>query len=205
MHLYVTLLNHSAVGCSYDTGPFSPNLVLSNSEGATVWGSCWFGGGPAPCAYFLRRNVLAPGATYRDRLTWDERTGHPDLPAPVGRYTLTANLQGLALVASTSFDMIRSHFVTVTLGDLGRHYALSVGDYLVVRLVDPPLGWTSARSSTPRTVNVVTEVNPVAGLFVYRALRPGIARISAVGNPTCYPECLMASRNFFVTVSVLAP
>ena len=205
MHIYVTLHNHSAVGCSYDTGPFSPNLVLSNSAGATVWGSCWFGGGPAPCAYYLRRNVLAPGATYRDRLTWDERTGHPDLLAPVGRYTLTANLQGLALVASTSFDIIRSHFVTVTLGDLGRDYALAVGDYLVVRLFDPPLRWTSALSSTPRTVDVITEVNPVAGLFVFRALRPGSARISAVGNPTCYPECLMASRNFFVTVSVLAP
>ncbi len=132
VHISVALHNHSAVGCSFDTGPLSPDVVLSNSAGVTVWGSCWFDGGPAPCAYYLRQNILAPGATYRDQLTWDGRTGHPDLLAPVGRYTLTANLQGLLLVTTTTFDIIRTRSLTVTVGDVGRHYALAVGDFLIV-------------------------------------------------------------------------
>jgi hypothetical protein len=48
------------------------------------------------------------------------------------------------------------------------------------------------------------EMNPVAGLFAFRALAPGTARISAIGNPACYPQCLMPSRLFFVTVTVRA-
>jgi hypothetical protein len=205
VHVTVALHNHSAASCTYTTGPFSPSFVLSNSAGVTVWGSCWFGGGPAPCAYYLRQNVLAPGATYRDRLTWDQRTGHPNLPVPVGRYTFKANLQGLPLRTKTSFAITRSRSLTVTLVDSGRHYALAVGDYLIVRLLASPLVWTTAVSSVPRTLIALPEMNPVAGLYVFRALAPGTARVSAVGNPACYPQCLMASRIFFVTVTVRAP
>ncbi len=97
VHVTVSLHNHSATACSYVTGPFSPSFVLTNSAGATVWGSCWFGGGPAPCAYYLLHRTLSPGATYRDRLTWDQRTGHPDVAVPAGRYTFKVSLTGLAL------------------------------------------------------------------------------------------------------------
>jgi hypothetical protein len=103
VHVTVTMHNHSARACSFATGPFSPNFVLTNSADVTVWGSCWFGGGPAPCADYLLRRTLAPGATYRDRLTWDQRTGHPDLQVPVGRYTFIVNVTGLRLRATTSF------------------------------------------------------------------------------------------------------
>lgn len=204
VHVTVALHNHSAASCSYATGPFSPNFALSNSAGVTVWGSCWFGGGPAPCADYLRQNVLPPGATYRDRLTWDQRTGHPDLTVPVGRYAFTANLQGLPLRATTSFAITRSRSLTITLADSGHHYALAVGNYLIVRLLASPLVWTTAVSSSPRTLIALPKVNTVVGLYVFRALAPGSARVSAVGNPACYPRCLMASRVFFVTVTVRA-
>ena len=202
VHITISLHNHSRASCSYATGPFSPGFILTNSAGVTVWGSCWFGGGPAPCAYYLRQNVLAPGATYRDRLTWDQRTGHPDLLVPVGHYKFEANLQGLPLRTAASFDVTRSRTITVTLADSGHHYALVVGDYLVVRLYASTLVWKTAVSSNPRTLVALPQMNPVAGLYVLRARAPGSARVSAVGDPTCYPQCLLPSRIFTVTVRV---
>ena len=205
VHVTVALHNHSAATCSYATGPFSPRFVLTNSAGVTVWGSCWFGGGPAPCALFLLHRTIAPGATYRDRLTWDQRTGHPDLPVPVGRYSFSASFSELRLRASTAFTIARPSNLTATLTNSGRRYALAVGDNLTVRLLSSPLVWTTAVSSDPRVLISLPEMDPVAGLYVFRALAPGTARVSAVGNPACYPQCLMASRLFFVTVTVRAP
>jgi hypothetical protein len=204
VHVTVALHNHSAIACSYTTGSFSPNFVLTNSAGVTVWGSCWFGGRPAPCAYYLLHRTLSPGATYRERLTWDQRTGHPDLAVPAGRYAFNANFLGLTLRASTSFVLTRPRSVTVTLADSGHHYALAVGDLLMVRLIASPMVWTTAASSDPRVLISLPEMNPLAGLFVFRALALGTARVSAVGNPTCYPQCLMPSRLFFVDVTVRA-
>lgn len=204
VHVTVALHNHSAIACSYATGPSSPNFVLTNPVGVTVWGSCWFGGGPAPCADYLLHRTLAPGATYRDRLTWDQRTGHPDLPAVAGRYTLNATFPGLPLRAITSFVLTRPRNVNVTVANSGRHYVLAVGDLLTVRLLSSPLVWTTAVSTDPSVLIAAPHVNPVADLFVFRALAPGAARVSAVGNPACYPQCLMASRLFFVTVTVRA-
>jgi hypothetical protein len=204
VHVTVALHNHSAIACSYATGSFSPNFVLTNSAGVTVWGSCWFGGRPAPCAYYLLHRTLAPGATYRDRLTWDQRTGQPDLAVPAGRYTFKANFSGLTLRSTATFVLTRPRNVTVTLADSGRQFVLAVGDLLTVRLLASPLVWTTAISSDPRALISLHEMNPVAGLSVFRALAPGAARVSAVGNPDCYPQCLMPSRLFYVNVTVRA-
>jgi hypothetical protein len=200
----VALHSHSASACSYATGPFSPSFALTNSAGVTVWGSCWFDGGPAPCADYLLHRTVAPGATYRDRLIWDQRTGHPDLPTPAGRYTFNATFAGLSLRATTSFVLTRPRTGTVTLADSGRLYGLTVGDLLTVRLPSSPLVWTTAVSTDSRILIALPEMNPVAGLFVFRAIAPGTTRISAGGNPACYPQCLMPSRLFFVTVTVRA-
>jgi hypothetical protein len=205
VHVTVALHNHSAIACAFATGPFSPNFVLTNSAGVTVWGSCWFGGGPAPCADYLLHRTLAPGATYRDRLTWDQRTGQPDLAVPAGRYTFNAKFLGLTLRTTTSIVLTRPGGVTVTLADSGRHFVLAVSNLLNVRLLASPLVWTTAVSSDPRVLISLPEMNPVAGLFAFRALTPGTAQVSVVGNPVCYPQCLMPSRLFFVTVTVRAP
>ncbi|NNN01257.1 MAG: hypothetical protein HKL86_05425 [Acidimicrobiaceae bacterium] len=205
MHVTVALHNHSAQACSYATGPFSPSFTLSNAAGVTVWGSCWFGGGPAPCAYYLRQNVLAPGATYRDRLAWDQRSGHPDRLVSAGRYLFKASFPGLSLNANTTIVLGRSRNVTVNLSDSGHHYVLFGGALLTVHLLGTGLVWTDVVSSNPRVLVALPELNPVGEIFVFRARAPGSARVSAVGNPSCYPQCLMASRLFFVTVSVRAP
>jgi hypothetical protein len=204
VHITVTLHNHSAIACSFATGAFSPNFDLTNSAGVTVWGSCWFGGGPAPCADYLLHRTLAPGGTFRDRLNWDQRTGHPELAVPAGRYTFNANFAGLRHRTTTSFVLTRTRSVTVTQDDSGHHYLLAEGDLLTVRLIASSLVWSMAVSSDSRILISLAEANPVAGLFVFRALAPGTARVSAVGNPVCYPQCLMPSQLFFVTVTVLA-
>jgi hypothetical protein len=203
VRITVALHNHSANACSFAIGPSSPNFTLANSAGVTVWASCWFGGGPTPCPDYLLHRNLGPGATYRDRLTWDQRTGHPDLVAPAGRYTFTAVLPGPNLRAATSFVLTRPHNVTVTLADSDHHYVLAIGDLLSVRLFTSPLVWTTAASSDPRVLAQLSEMNPVAGNFVFRAIASGSARVTSVGNPSCYPQCLMPSRLFFVTVTVL--
>jgi len=204
VHVTVALHNHSDIACSFATGPFSPNFVLTSATGVTVWGSCWFGGGPAPCADYLLHRTLAPGATYRDRFTWNQRTGHPDLVVPSGHYTFSASFLGSTLHATTSFVLTRPQSITVTVADSGRHYVLAVGSLLTVRLLASPLIWTTAASSDPKVLISVPEMNPVAGLFVFRALAPGTARVTAVGNPACYPQCLMPSQAYFITVTVLA-
>ena len=105
VHVTVTLHNHSSKACSYATGTFSPSYSLANPAGVTVWGSCWFNGGPAPCAYFLVHRVLGRGATYTDRLTWDQRTGHPDEQVPPGRYRFSVSISGLRGTAVTDFSL----------------------------------------------------------------------------------------------------
>lgn len=107
VHVTVTMHNHSAKACSYALGPVSPNYVLTNSKGVTVWGSCWFGGGPAPCAMYLIRRTLTAGGTYRDHLTWNQRSGHPDVAVPAGRYVFRVNLSGVGRRAATSFLLSR--------------------------------------------------------------------------------------------------
>jgi hypothetical protein len=120
---------------------------------------------------------------------------------PAGRYTFNANFRGLTL-RTTTFVLIRSRRITVTLADSGRHYVLAVGDFLTVRLLASSLVWTSAVSSDPQILISPPKKNLVAGLFFFRALAPGTTRVSAVGNPACYPQCLMPSRLFFVTVTI---
>jgi hypothetical protein len=202
VHVTVALHNHSTTACSFATGPSSPNFILANSAGVTVWASCWSGGGALPCPDYLLHRKLGPGATYRERLTWNQRTGHPELVVPAGRYTFTAGLLGLNIRAAASFVLTRPQNVTVTLADSGHHYVLAVGDLLTLQLATSPLIWTTAASSDPRVLIHLSEMNPVAGYFVFRALATGSARVSSVGNPSCYPQCLMPSRLFFVTVTV---
>ncbi len=203
VHITVALHNHSKLACSIATGPVSPDFVLTNSAGVTVWGSCWFGGGPVACPDYLVHRTLAPGATYRDRLTWNQRTGHLDQVVPAGRYTFRVNFLDLRLRASAVFVLTRPQSVTATAAVSGHHYVLDVGDILTVRLGASVYVWTTAVSSNPRVLMSVPEANPVAGLFVFRALAPGSARVSAVGNPACYPQCLMPSQMFYVDVTVV--
>jgi hypothetical protein len=108
VYITVALRNRTHVACTFALGPTSPNYALVNASGTKVWGSCWSGGGPVPCPLYLRERVLAPEATFRERLTWNQRSGKPDPPVPAGRYRFTATLSGIALRAVTAFSVTTS-------------------------------------------------------------------------------------------------
>ena len=202
VHVTVTLANRSSRSCSYATGPSSPNYRVINGIGATVWGSCWVSGAPSPCADFLVQRTLPSRARYVERLSWGQRTGSPDVPVPAGRYRFLVTMAGQR--AETSFALSGS--VAVTLADANRRYTLGLGAQLSVRLpVTGLLRWTSAQSSDPAVMALVVPASVVPGVTVFRALHWGVTRISATGNPVCYPQCLMPSRDFSITVDVRAP
>ena len=107
VRVVIALHNRSHIACTYVSGTFSPTFSLVNPAGAVVWATCWYNGGPAPCAYVLVRKVLAPGATYVDRLSWDQRSGHPDRTVAAGRYQFTVGFSGLRLTARAVITLSR--------------------------------------------------------------------------------------------------
>ncbi|MFI5035086.1 MAG: hypothetical protein ACHQFZ_02645 [Acidimicrobiales bacterium] len=205
VHVTIVLRNHSPAACSFATGTFSPAYSLVNPAGVTVWGACWFNGGPAPCAYVLVHRVLAPGATYAVRLTWDQRSGHPDQLVPAGRYRFTASFAGLRLIARTAFTLSRPRDVALSSTDSGRHVTLAVGDQVEVNL--PSSGiyvWTTPRTSNSHVLSPVAGGHGPPGVTLFRARAVGSATLNATANPSCYPECLAPSRLWRVTVTVRA-
>lgn len=198
----VALRNHSSSACTYATGPTSPNLRLVNAAGVTVWGSCWAGGAPSPCADFLVQRTLAAGATSLERFSWDQRSGTPDQQVPAGRYRLSVSLQGL--FASTSLVVAQARTIALSVADDGRRFSVNVGDRVSVSL--PTAGvlhWGRVQTSNPAVLAVLAAATP-AGVTVLEARHAGVATITATGNPSCYPECLMPSRLLRITVVVRA-
>lgn len=207
----ISLHNHSTRACRFNIGPFSPSFTLVNSSGTTVWASCWYGGGPAPCAMYLIHRTLAPGATYRTHATWDQKTGHPDTQVPPGVYRFSADYNGVAVRAHTAFSLVGSpHTFVVTNADNGHHYILAVGDHLELDLSAMSLYvWTAPVSSNPLVLSPVSDTNPSwapssAGVTLFLARGAGTATVSATENPSCSPECMMPSRLFSVSVTVVS-
>ena len=200
VRVIVALHNHSSTTCTYATGPTSPYLRLVSAAGVTVWGSCWAGGTTSPCTDFLVSRTLAAGATSLERFSWDQRSGTPDQQVPVGRYQLSVSLQGL--FASTSLVVARTRALSLSVGDDGRRVSVDVGDRISVSL--PATGvvhWGPVQTSDRAVLAVATST----GVTVLEARRAGVARITATGNPSCYPQCLMPSRLLRITVVVRAP
>jgi len=101
-----------------------------------------------------------------------QRTGHPDLAVPAGRYTFKTNFLVPTNRTTTSFVLTRPGGVTVTLADSGRHYLLAVGELLTVRLLALPLVWTTAVSSDPQVLISLPEMNSVAVSSSFAPWRP---------------------------------
>ena len=198
----VALHNRSTTSCSYASGPTSPTVGVTNASGVTVWGSCWSAGAPSPCADFLVRRTLAAGATSILHFSWDQRRGTPDRLVRAGRYRFAVSLQGLT--ASVAFALVRGRTIAVGVSDNARHLIVQVGDRVVVRLPTTGLWrWGRIATSAP-SVLAIRGVGAPPGVTALRALHVGVATITATANPTCYPQCLMASRLLAVTVTVRA-
>ena len=200
VRITLALHNRATTTCWYATGPTSPSFRVTNAAGVTVWGSCWVGGAPTPCAEFLIRRTLAAGATALQRLSWDQRSGTPDQLVAPGHYRFSASLEGMN--ASAVITLVRPRTITVGVADNARRYRVNVGDRIVVSL--PTTGllrWGPVQVSNP-SVLVMLPIPTPLGVTMFQARRTGVATITATGNPTCYPQCLMPSRLLTITVVV---
>jgi hypothetical protein len=114
----------------------------------------------------------------------------------------------LALLWSLRVIVVRHLYapqtISVTQDDSGRHFTLHRGDRLAVRLAGPTFyTWTALNASDPSVLRrVASSTGSTAGAS-FVAAGPGTAKVSAVDNPNCYPQCLPPSRLFQVSVTVI--
>jgi hypothetical protein len=101
----------------------------------------------------------------------------------------------------TSRSATPTHTITVTWADHGRSYSVHKGDRLDVELSGALSGftWTEPNSSNSP---VVRRTSGSSGQAEFVAIGPGKATLTAVGNPKCYPQCMIASFSFEVKVRV---
>lgn len=199
--------NTSTKTCSTAVGPTSPSIVVDNSSGVEVWSSCGGAGKFHACALYLIDETLQPGATYTKTSTWNQRSGTTGKRVPVGTYVMTAHFNGITGQASTKFNLTATtppRIIHVTESDSGHSYSVPRGTQLLVQLSGPTIyTWTEPISSNPAVLKRTSGSSGSGAAATFVAEAKGEARVTAVGNPTCYPQCLMPSRLFTFTVSVV--
>ncbi|HVA69804.1 MAG TPA: hypothetical protein VNF08_00560 [Acidimicrobiales bacterium] len=206
VRMSASLHNTSSQTCSIAVGATSPSLIVKNASGVEEWSTCGATGGLQACALYLMLETLQPGGTYTRTATWDQHSSASATRAPPGVYRLSVHFNGVTGQASTKFNLTAltpPRTVTVTEADSGHRYSLTRGTRLVVQLSGPAIyTWTEPVSSNPAVLKrtVSSSANPAITTFI--AQKKGVARVTAVGNPKCYPQCLMPSRVFTIIVSV---
>jgi len=201
----VTLRVHNLSGspCSLGVGPSSPSFTVTTSSGAVLWSGCYVNDQPGACAMFLVATLLRAGGTFTKVVTWDGRSGLPARPVSTGTYRLR-----VGFIASHTLDIVVSRQVaphTVTVGDSssGTTLRLHVGDRLVVRLSTGSLyKWSEPVSSGPSVLARTGGRSTPSAVATFVARSLGTARVTAVGNPSCYPACLPPSRLYSLSVTV---
>ncbi len=207
VRLSASIHNSSTKACSMAIGAISPSLIVDNANGVEVWSNCGGAGEFHACALYLMLETIQPGATYTKTYTWDQRSGASGARAPTGVYKLTVHFSGLAGQASTKFNLTAltpPRTIDVTQADSGRSFSLTRGDRLVVQLSGPAIyTWTEPVSSNPAVLKRTVDSSANPALTTFIAEKIGKARVTAVGNPKCYPQCLMPSRLFTIIASVV--
>ena len=195
--------NTSTSACALGVGPTSPSFVVTNQSGVEVWDNCYANDQPGACAMYLMMRDLGPGATFSKTVSWDQGSGQSRARVALGMYHVTANFIGSRSVGFRIGATNSARTITLFLADSGRSYRLRVGDIVLIRLTGAALyRWTAP---VPATSLVLVRTSATASAiatarFVARSI--GRVRVTATANPTCYPECLMPSRIFEVTVTV---
>src|ERR1039458_5824919 len=202
-----SIRNTSDRACRVIVGGTSPSFSVTNSSGAKVWGTCNADVPPEACPLYLIDEILKPGHTYSKTESWDQLSGTPSTPAFAGAYKLTANFNGVAGHASTSFKLTSASSattITATQVDSGRQYTLHRGDHLVVRLTGPSIyTWTAPLSSNQAILQRTISSPGSTSITTFVAETTGDVTVTATDNPNCYPQCLPPSRVFELRVSVV--
>jgi Intracellular proteinase inhibitor len=87
----------------------SPAFLVQNSDGKQVWSRCWNHDEPAACTQVFHAQRLRPGQTYKQKATWDQKSGPdggPVVQVPQGEYTYTTFYAFLPSEPSVTFDII---------------------------------------------------------------------------------------------------
>jgi hypothetical protein len=201
--------NTSRRTCRIAVGQTSPSFNVTNAQGVEVWNNCYHVGQPGMCAQYLMLRTLRPGTAYVERQRWNQESGASGARAPAGPYELTVRYGGASLTRHVRFrlDAGGARVVSVTAANSGESFALRVGDQLVVQLTGPSLyTWTEPATSDATVLERTQGTSGATATGTFTAVAPGRARVTAAGNPACYPMCLqpslMPSRLFEVTVTV---
>ena len=100
--------------------------------------------------------------------------------------------------------LVTGRTVTVTAADGGRHFTLRRGDRLRLGLIGPSsYTWTAPISSNPGVLRRISATVGANANALFVAAAPGMAQVTSVDNPNCYPLCLPPSRLVSVTVTVV--
>jgi len=107
-----SIKNVSDASCTIYLGVvagWSPTFTVTNTGGTVVWDRCWVHDQPGACATVLASYTLRPGQRYRQKATWNQRSGadgqHPH-QVPQGQYTFSTYYQYIGGPASATFDII---------------------------------------------------------------------------------------------------
>lgn len=204
--MYASIHNTSTQTCSEAVGATSPSFVVDNSSGVEVWRNCGGAGEIGACPLYLIDETLQPGGTYTKTSTWDQHSGASATRVPVGAYVMTTHFNGVTGQASTKFNLTATtpRIIHVTQADSGRSYSMPRGTQLLVQLSGPAIyTWTEPISSNPAVLRRTGGSSASDAVTTFVAETKGEARVTAVGNPTCYPLCLMPSQLFTFTASVV--
>lgn len=197
VHVRAVITNVSTHTCSVDVGGTSPTFTIYNAAGVAQWSYCSSLVQPEMCPQYLRVVNLAPRASYSATDAWPMATSSS--PPAAGLYRLHVVFGGVAQLANAYFDvgppLDAPHVVTEA--QSGTHVTLRVGDHVLLRLNESIYRWSAVRSSNPKVL-VASSSSPAT----FWALAVGTATLRATGTPKCYPQCLLPSRLFQLTVTV---
>jgi hypothetical protein len=87
---------------------WSPSFTVTNKKGTVVWDRCWVQDQPGACATVLRSFTLRAGQRYKQRATWDQRSGadgHTPVQVHRGQYTFSTHYQYMPGTALTQFTI----------------------------------------------------------------------------------------------------
>lgn len=199
VHVRAVITNVSTHSCSVVVGGTSPTFTIYNPAGVAQWSYCSSLVQPEMCPQYLRVVNLAPKASYSTTNSWAMATATNSNPPAAGLYRLHVVFSGVAQLANAYFDVGPSLDAprVITGVQSGTHVTLRAGDYVLFRPNESIYRWSAVRSSNPKVL-VTSASSPVR----FWALSVGTATLRATGTPKCYPQCLVPSRLFQLTVTV---
>ena len=198
-----SIVNTSAATCTISVGGTSPTFTIFDSAGVARWSYCNSLVRPETCPLYLRLVTLAPAQRFSTTHPWTPAAG-PSGSTLFGVFRLTVSFSGFAttdtaLVLGVPTTTTR----VITPADSGGKVKLRRGQRLVTRFPSSSFyRWSVPQSSNSGSLVRQSTASNGGATSIFLARNTGVAKVSAVGTPFCYPECLAPSRLFTIDVTV---